>query len=61
MRPTTTSIKKWWYAKSDLFTTMCATEPGETFTNGEVVIAHIVLVAFLIIAGIAGAMEGGMQ
>ena len=61
MRPTTTSIRKWWNAKSDLFTELCATEPGETFTHGEVVLAHVAVVVFLAIVLFVGGMEGGMK
>ena len=53
MKPATTAIKKWWNAKSDLFTKMCATDPDESFTHGEVVKMHLFLILLLIICGIA--------
>ena len=51
----TTSIMKQrfmnWMAKNNMtFSAIC----GETFTNREVVYAHIGLVVFLIVVGIAG-------
>jgi len=60
MRPTTTSIRKWWYAKSDLFTTMCATEPGETFTHGEVVLTNLFIVLLFAVCGLAEKLGGAL-
>lgn len=54
-----TAIKKWWNAKSDLFTTMCATERGESFTHGDVVLAHLFLLILTLVIGIVGLWEGG--
>jgi len=59
MRPATTSIRKWWNKKNDLFSVVCSTDKSETFTNGEVVIAHLFIVAVVIIIGLAGSLEGG--
>lgn len=56
----TSAIKKWWRSKSKLFTTMCATELGESFTNGEVVLVHLFIVVFLFVLSIIGLWEGGM-
>lgn len=58
MRPTTTTFLKWWNAKSDLFTRMCATEPGESFTHGQVVLMHLFLLFLLIMCGIAEKIGG---
>ncbi len=58
MKPTTTAFLKWWNAKSGLFTRMCATEPDETFTHGDVVLAHFFLIVFLLVLLLASALEG---
>ena len=41
---------KWWHRNNMTFSAIA----GETFTNREVVYAHIGLVVFLIVVGIAG-------
>ena len=56
---TTTSIRKWWHAKSETFSTLCATDEGETFTHGEVVLMHLYLLALVAACCLAGVMEGG--
>ena len=43
-------FKEWWHDNNMTFSAIC----GETFTNGQVVLTHIWLVLFLIIAIIAG-------
>ena len=53
------SLKQWWNAKSETFSQLCATEKGETFTHGEVVLANLGVVAFMLILGVAGWLEGG--
>lgn len=59
MKPTTTAIKNWWNAKNELFTLVCSTERGESFTNGDVVLAHFALAVIFVIIGFAGGIEGG--
>ena len=41
---------KWWRQNNMTFSAIA----GETFTNGQVVYAHIGLVVFIIVLGIAG-------
>ena len=41
---------EWWNDNNMTFSAIC----GETFTNGQVVLTHIGLVVFLMIAIIAG-------
>ena len=53
------NLKQWWNAKSETFTQLCATEKGETFTHGQVVLANLGVVLFLLILGVAGWLEGG--
>lgn len=48
--------KVWWNATSETFTRLCATDEGEVFTHGEVVKAHLVLAAVLMLIGIGGAL-----
>lgn len=52
MNPTTTSFISWWNAESPLFSKMCSTEEGETFTHGQVVMIHAILFFVLIIGGL---------
>lgn len=54
MLPTTT-IKKWWHAKSEIFSLLC----DETFTNGEVVKMHLFFIALVVACCLAGMLEGG--
>lgn len=49
-------FRAWWHGESVTFTRLCATDEGETFTHGEVVVAHVVLVILLIVAGIGGGL-----
>ena len=56
MIPTTTTIKKWWNAKSETFSLL---GDGDTFTHGEVMIAHLVAAVFIIVSVLAGWLEGG--
>ena len=53
------AIKKWWNAKSETFSSLCATEEGETFTHGQVVLANLALVALILACAFAEWMEGG--
>jgi len=41
---------KWWHRNNMTFSAIA----GETFTNAEVVYAHIGLVVFMIVLGVAG-------
>ena len=52
------SLREWLNAKSETFTALCGTE-GDVFTHGDVVKVHLGLLAFLIILGVAGWLEGG--
>lgn len=54
--PTTTSVRKWWNAKSELFSMLGG---GDTYTHGEVVLAHLFFVLLIIACGLAGMLEGG--
>lgn len=54
MIPTTT-IRKWWHAKSETFSRLC----DDTFTHGEVVLMHLYLLALIAVCCLAGVMEGG--
>ena len=45
-------LQEWWEAKSKTFSMFA----GEEFTHGEVLIAHVVLVAVLAVIGIGGAL-----
>ena len=47
--------KAWLSAKSETFSSLC----GEDFTHREVLLANLVAVAFIIIIGVAGWLEGG--
>ena len=49
----------WWNAKSVTFTRLFATEEGEAFTHGQVVLAHLGVLLFILILGVAGWLEGG--
>lgn len=53
---TVKNLKVWWNATSETFTRLCATDEGEVFTHGEVVKAHLVLAAVLMLIGIGGAL-----
>jgi len=48
--------KRWAARRSDTFTALCSTEQGEVFTHGDVVKAHLALVAVIILIGIGGAL-----
>ena len=52
------SLKAWLSAKSETFTALCGTE-GDVFTHGDVVKAHLYLVALFILMCVAGWLEGG--
>lgn len=52
------NLKTWWREQSQTFTALCGTE-GDTFTHGDVVMAHLGIVAFILILGVAGWLEGG--
>lgn len=58
MRPTTTTaaISKWWKAKSELFSKL---GDGDEFTNGQVVVAHAVMIVFIVLCMLLSSMEGG--
>lgn len=51
MEPTTTKFKDWWNAKSKTFSRFGG---GDTYTHGEVVITHLVLLALTIAVGLVG-------
>ena len=51
--------KAWCNARSETFTSLCATESGESFTHGEVVETVAGLMAVLITIGVAAWLEGG--
>ena len=51
--------RKWWNSKSETFSQLCATEEGETFTRGQVVLANLGVLLFLVVLGVAGWLEGG--
>ena len=53
------SLKAWLSTKSETFTALCATDEGEVFTHGDVVKAHLGVVLFILILGVAGWLEGG--
>ena len=53
---TVKNLETWWNATSTTFTRLCATDEGEVFTHGEVVKAHLVLAAVLMLIGIGGAL-----
>ena len=50
------NLKVWWSTTSKSFTALCATDKGEVFTHGDVVKAHLALIAVLILIGIGGAL-----
>ncbi len=54
-------IKRWWFLKSETFTKLAG--EGDTFTHGDVVLAHLGLLAFLlllcIVGGIGNILEEG--
>jgi hypothetical protein len=52
-------VAAWWNTKNVTFTRLFATEEGEVFTHGQVVLAHLGMAAFIIILGVAGWLEGG--
>ena len=52
------NLREWLNAKSETFTALCGSE-GDVFTHGDVVKAHLGVLAFLIILGMAGWLEGG--
>jgi len=56
MRPTTTTISKWWNAKSVTFSKL---GDGDEFTHGQVVVAHVVMVVFIVLCMILSNLEGG--
>lgn len=51
MRPTTTAFRNWWNARSDTFSQFGG---GDTYTHGEVVLTHLVLLVATIAFGIIG-------
>ena len=51
--------RQWWDSRSETFSRLCATEEGETFTHGQVVLANMGLLLFLVVLGVAGWLEGG--
>ena len=51
--------RSWWQGKSETFSQLCSTEEGETFTHGQVVLANMGVVLFLVVLGVAGWLEGG--
>lgn len=53
------NLKVWWSATSKSFTALCATEKGESFTHGQVVLANLGVAVFLIFLFVAGWLEGG--
>lgn len=61
MKPTTTAFKNWWNAKSELFSKLCATEPGETFTHGDVVLANLFIIGLLFICVLVDMIGGVLQ
>ena len=52
------NLKAWLSAKSETFTALCGTE-GDVFTHGDVVKAHLGVLLFILILGVAGWLEGG--
>ena len=52
------SLKQWLAAKSETFTALCGSE-GDVFTHGDVVLAHLGVLLFILILGVAGWLEGG--
>ena len=52
-------IKEWWSAESKTFTLLCATEKGETFTHGQVVLMNLAGVGLILACVIAEWLEGG--
>lgn len=55
MKPTTT-ISKWWRAKSVTFSRI---GDGDEFTHGQVIVAHVVMIVFIILCIIISGLEGG--
>ena len=49
------TLQEWWNAKSETFSQLC----GEEFTHKEVALAHVGTVAFILLLGVAGWLEGG--
>lgn len=58
MIPTTASFVDWWFAKSETFTKLCATEEKESFTHGDVVMTHVLLVLFFVLLFITDWLGG---
>lgn len=52
-------IRKWWKADSPTFSWLCATEKGETFTHGQVVLANLGEIGLILACALAGWLEGG--
>lgn len=52
-------IKEWWSAESKTFTLLCATEKGETFTHGQVVLMNLAAVGLILACAFAEWLEGG--
>lgn len=50
------ALRRWWWEPSQTLTALCATDRGEVFTHRDVVIAHLVLTAVLVLIGIGGAL-----
>lgn len=57
--PHASDCRAWLGRRNVAFTSLCATEHGESFTNGEVLKAFAGLLAVLATIGVAGWLEGG--
>ena len=57
--PQASDCRAWLGRRNETFTSLCATEQGESFTNGEVLKAVAGLAAVLLTIGVAGWLEGG--
>lgn len=57
--PSRADCRAWLGRRNVTFTSLCATESGESFTNGEVVKTFAGLVAVLVTIGVAAWLEGG--
>ena len=53
------AVKQWWNAKSETFSALCATEKGETFTHGQVVLTNLAVIGLILACAIAEWLEGG--
>lgn len=50
-----TKLESWLMAKSETFSMLC----GETFTHGEVIVAHLAVAGLFLACGLAEWLEGG--